>query len=114
MVYSPEQVKLKYVVLFNMGGDRRWEHNYEVDTEEVAEVDTTPTAEGEPAKCLGLDAPARVIRFNRWRHFTAPWSRQVPRLPLAASSRSETPQTKWASAFIVFFCLSTSFNKQHM
>ncbi|XP_075886999.1 protein mono-ADP-ribosyltransferase PARP4 [Nelusetta ayraudi] len=35
VVYSPDQVKLKYVVLFNMEGDRKWESGDSVDVEEV-------------------------------------------------------------------------------
>lgn len=53
MVYSPDQVKLKYVVLFNMEGDSRWECNYEVDMGQVV-VSPCPPAEGESAKCPRL------------------------------------------------------------
>lgn len=53
MVYSPDQVKLKYVVLFNMEGDRRWECSYEVDMDEVMSLQCPP-AEGESAQCQRL------------------------------------------------------------
>lgn len=54
MVYSPDQVKLKYVVLFNMEGDRKWESGDSVDIEEVESP--SPPAEGKSAKCSRLGA----------------------------------------------------------
>lgn len=50
MVYSPDQVKLKYVVVFNMEGDRRWPCSYEVDMDQVISS-PCPQAEGESIKC---------------------------------------------------------------
>lgn len=50
MVYSPDQVKLKYVVLFNMEGDLRWDSRYEVDMDKVMSSFQSPPADGESAK----------------------------------------------------------------
>lgn len=49
MVYSPDQVKLKYVVLFNMPADNRTVSNFEVDMDQVM-ASPCPPAQGESAE----------------------------------------------------------------
>lgn len=61
MVYSPDQVKLKYVVLFNMEGDRKWESGDSVDIEEVESP--SPPAEGKSAKRSRLGALPHASGF---------------------------------------------------
>lgn len=68
MVYSPDQVKLKYVVLFNMKGDSRWKKSINIQIEEVA-LPSYPK-EGKSARCSSFGALTHNSGFIRWPCFT--------------------------------------------